>query len=272
VRLAITTPIVSRNPRFDPPQWEATAGIEEIATVVQAAERLGYECATFPEHVAIPADVAKVRGGTYWSPLPTMGYVAAVTARIRLATYVIVLGYHHPLEVVKAYGTLDAVCGGRLVLGVGVGSLEEEFALLGAQFDGRGDRADESIRAIRAAWRQRDHDGWILDPCGVQEHLPIWVGGRTRRSLRRAVALADGWCPFGISVGEAGAILAKVKTPPGFEVVLAPHPSLDPKGDPAGTKARLAEYAVAGATMCTVRFVQHSLAEYLEQLEALMQL
>src|SRR3954465_2577250 len=117
--------------------WEETAGIDDVAAVAEAADRLGYHHLTCSEHVAVPADVATVRGARYWDPLPTFGYLAARTSRIRFATHVLVLGYHHPLAIAKRYGTLDVVCGGRLILGVGVGSLREEFELLGAPFDDR---------------------------------------------------------------------------------------------------------------------------------------
>ena len=110
------------------------AAFAEAVECAVAAERLGYDFCTCSEHVAVPVDVAAVRGATYWDPLSTFGYLAARTARIRFATFVLVLGYHHPLEVAKRYGTLDRVSSGRLVLGVGVGSLEDEFVLLGAEF------------------------------------------------------------------------------------------------------------------------------------------
>lgn len=66
----------------------------------------------------------------------------------------LVLAYHHPLEIAKRYGTLDKVSGGRLILGVGVGSLEEEFGLIGAPFDDRGPRGDDATRALRASLSQ----------------------------------------------------------------------------------------------------------------------
>ena len=91
------------------------------------------------------------RGTRYWDPLATLGYLAARTQRIRLATNVLVLAYHHPLEIAKRYGTLDKVSNGRLILGVGVGSLKEEFDLLGAPFDDRGPRGDDALRALRAS-------------------------------------------------------------------------------------------------------------------------
>ena len=87
-------------------------------------------------------------------PLAFFGYLSAVTSRIRFATYVLVLAYSHPLEIAKRYGTLDLLSRGRLVLGMGVGSLKAEFDLLGlggAEFDERGVRGDDALRALRAS-------------------------------------------------------------------------------------------------------------------------
>ena len=116
MRLGIVTPVVTRLPGAHA-RWEESAGIAEIERVVVEAERLGYDFCTCSEHVAVPLDVAEVRGATYWDPLPTFGYLAARTSAIRLATFVLVLGYHHPLAIAKRYGTLDVVSGGRLILG-----------------------------------------------------------------------------------------------------------------------------------------------------------
>ena len=98
----------------------------------------------------MPVDVEARRGKRYWDLLSTLSYLAAVTDRIRLATNMVVLPYHHPLEVVKHYSTLDRLSNGRVILGVGVGSLQEEFAMLGRDLAGRGERSDDAIRAIRA--------------------------------------------------------------------------------------------------------------------------
>ncbi|HLN43150.1 MAG TPA: LLM class flavin-dependent oxidoreductase, partial [Acidimicrobiales bacterium] len=155
MRLGIVTPVVNLNPRFDPPEWEERGGIEDVVEVARAAERLGYEWVSCPEHVAIPRATAATRGGRYWDPLTTLAFVAASTRSIGLLSHVVVLGYHHPLELVKRYGTLDLVSGGRVVLGVGVGSLEAEFELLGAPFADRGERADDALRAIRASFSRR---------------------------------------------------------------------------------------------------------------------
>jgi alkanesulfonate monooxygenase SsuD/methylene tetrahydromethanopterin reductase-like flavin-dependent oxidoreductase (luciferase family) len=112
----------------------------------------------------------------------TLGYLAALTERIRLATYVLVLGYHHPLEIVKRYGTLDVVSRGRLVLGVGVGSLEEEFALLGRDFKERGARAADALRAIRSSFAA---GGARVPRCVLR------LRGRDRRAGRRSSGRTD---------------------------------------------------------------------------------
>jgi alkanesulfonate monooxygenase SsuD/methylene tetrahydromethanopterin reductase-like flavin-dependent oxidoreductase (luciferase family) len=191
---------------------------------------------------------------------------------------VLVLAYHHPLEIAKRYGTLDKVSGGRLILGVGVGTLKEEFDLVGAPYDQRGPRGDDALRALRASLSKTepayhgdfyDFEGLVVDPCAVQEHVPIWVGGRTLRSLRRAASLADGWCPFSVHPTQAQEWLRRVDLPPGFEVMLPPTRRLDPIGEPDQTQDILAATAACGATIVMASVPHRTLAEYLEQLEAL---
>ena len=99
--------------------------------------------------------------------------------------------------------------------------------------------------------------------------MPIWVGGRTLRSLRRAAALADGWCPFAVPPVQAAEWLQRVDLPSGFEVVLPPTARLDPVNEPAKTQEILGDTAALGATIIMSGFASESLAHYLEQLEAL---
>ena len=224
LELSVATPVVTMLPGAHA-AWEEDASIEEVARIAEAADRLGYHHLTCSEHIGVPAADAPRRGATYWDPLATFGYIAARTEHIRLTTSVLVLGYHHPLEIAKRYGTLDRVSGGRLILGVGVGTLQEEFDLLGAPFEDRGARADDALRALRASLSEEEpaydgehysFGGLIVDPCAVQEHVPIWVGGRTLRSLRRAVALGDGWCPFGVKAATATEWLGRGRPPTGL--------------------------------------------------------
>lgn len=277
MRVGITSPIVTRVPGAYS-AWEASADIAELARIAEVADRLGLNHVTCSEHVAVPAEVAAQRGGTYWDPLATLGYLAARTHRIRLATQVLVLGYHHPLEIAKRYGTLDRVSGGRLVLGLGVGTLQEEFAVLGAAFADRGARADDALAALRASLSDTtpeyhgdfyDYADLVVDPAAVQDHVPLWIGGRTLRSLRRAVSLGDGWVPFGLKPEELAGMLAEVELPPGFEVVLGPGRPLDPGADPSRTEDVLTRLRDAGATVVGTALAAKSCADYCEQLDAL---
>ncbi len=280
MKLGIATPVVT-NVAGAALEWEKDATVEDIGRIAEVADRLGYHHMTCSEHIGVPATETARRGARYWDPLATFGYASAKTTQIRFATMTLVLGYHHPLEIVKRYGTLDHVSGGRVILGVGVGSLKEEFDLLGAPFDDRGARGDDALRALRAALASNEpaYDGEFysfrgltVDPCALQPHLPIWVGGRTKRSLRRAVTLADGWCPFYVSIDTAAEWLQSFDLPAGFEVIMPAEKPLDPLGAPESTRQILATLAAGGTTILSARFVHRSLAHYLEQIHALVEL
>ncbi len=280
--VGLLTPVVTMLPAAHA-SWEEEGTIADIAAIAIAADRLGYDHLTCSEHVVVPVDVAAVRGSRYWDPLATFGYLAAVTEHIRLATAVLVLGYHHPLDIAKRYGTLDQISVGRLVLGLGVGSLAEEFELLGARFDDRGDRADDAIRALRSSLSVQlpSYEGpyfrygdVVLDPC-ARPGVPLWIGGRSGRSLRRAVRLADGWCPFGLRAGEIAALLEAARDTAAWasreeplEVVLQNGRPFDPTADPDGVHHAVDRLVEVGATGLQLRLVHHSAAHYIEQLEA----
>jgi probable F420-dependent oxidoreductase len=279
-KLGILTPVLTLVPGAHA-AWERNGSIDDVARIAEAADRLGYDHLTCSEHVAVPQEAVAVRGGRYWDPLPTFGYLAARTQRIRFTTNVLVLGYHHPMAIAKRYGTLDRVTNGRLVLGLGVGTLAEEFALLDASFADRGGRADDALRALRVALSEDAPSyqgeyfafaGMVLDPRPVQAHVPFWIGGRTARSLRRAVELADGWCPFWLTAAKAADFLARAELPPSFEVVLQSEAALDPIGSPQEATDAANELVAAGATALSLKFVHHSVDHYIEQLEAMVRL
>ncbi|OBG85713.1 LLM class F420-dependent oxidoreductase [Mycobacterium sp. E802] len=278
MRLGLSTPIVVQVPGMASP-WEAEAGIEDLARIASAADDLGFDHLTCSEHVAVPSAEAAVRGAVYWDPVATLGFLAARTRRIRLATSVLVLGYHHPLEIAKRYGTLDRVSAGRLVLGVGIGSLKEEFDLLGAAWEQRAARADDALRALRTSLSTAtpsyhgpfyDYQGMTVLPSAEQDRVPIWVGGRSAASLHRAVELADGWMPFGLPAGSIRELLAEVEPPPGFDVVLSA--TVDPGSDPEATRERLTTLRDAGATAITCAVRADNGDHYCEQLARLREI
>ena len=279
MRIGLSTPVLVQLPGVASP-WESTAGVEDIVRIARAADDAGFGYLTCSEHVAIPLGGQARRGSVYWDPLASLAFLAAQTSRIKLASSVLVLGYHHPLEIAKRYGTLDRLSAGRLVLGVGVGSLAEEFDLLGAAWRDRGARADDAIRALRASLsdsrpRYRgtfyDYRDVVVDPCAVQPRVPIWVGGRTRRSLRRAITLGDGWMPFGLSAAEISEMLAGVRLPPDFDVLLASRP-LAVSDQPDQTRRELRRLREIGATAITCTVAAESAAHFADQLPLLREL
>ena len=239
----------------------------------------------------MPAAEAPRRGARYFDPLATFGYFSAITSTIRFLTAVLVLGYHHPLQIAKRYGTLDVVSGGRLVLGLGVGSLKEEFDLLGlggAEFTERGARGDDALRALRVSLGQREPEyhgshysfsGLIVDPCAVQQTVPLWIGGRSARSLRRAVELGDGWMPFGLDYETLASFIAKAREMPSWdarskplELILRPPGMVDPIAEPEATADSLRQVFALGASRADLHIRSNSRAHFVEQLEALAQL
>ena len=277
MRIGITSPIVTALPGFFSP-WEADAGIDELARIAEAADRLGFDHLTCSEHVAVPEEIAEQRGGRYWDPLATLSFLAGRTEQIQLATQVLVLGYHHPLAIAKRYGTLDAMSKGRLVLGFGVGSIEEEFEILRGEFKGRGAIADDALKALRASMGQRvpsydgshfSFSGMVVEPHAVQAQVPFWIGGYTPRSLRRAVELGTGWVPFGLPHDKLREMLDSVELPADFDVVLGAGRPLDPTADADRSRRAIERTRDAGANVVTVHITSDSADHYIEQLEAL---
>jgi probable F420-dependent oxidoreductase len=288
MKMGIVTPIVHMNPRFEAPEWETNGTIDDVVAVVEAADRFGVDWVTASEHIAIPENASNVRGGRYWDPISTLSFIAAKTERVNLLPHMVVIPYHHPLEIVKRFGTLDLVSNGRLILGVGVGSLQPEFEVLGHQFDGRGDRSDDAIRAIRSSWGVRvptyqgthySFSGFIVDPSGLPREINVWVGGRTKRSLRRALELGHAWMPFGLNLDELREILSDERIrelmdqrEDHLELVFPPEPPVDPTGDRAGTLAVFRAFQEAGATGLSLRLKNDSRSHFIEQMQAAVEL
>lgn len=286
--LGIFLPMVSLPPRFPAAAWEVAGSIDDLTSAARAAEGAGYRFLCAPEHIALPASRENARGGRYWDPFSTLGYLAAVTNRIELVTYVLPLAYHHPLDIVKRAGTLDLVSKGRLHIGVGVGSLEEEFRLLGADFDNRGSQAEDALRAIRESLGQRvvshhgrhyDYDDFIVEP-GLRSDTSIWIGGQSRPSLRRALEFGDYWSPFTLSVGAVAEMMdhpaareagAWRTTPLQVAYYLSTR-QVDPIGEPDAIRSVLDDLAPAGIGTFVVQVASRSIGHYGEQVEALAEL
>ena len=187
-------------------------GIDDIGGVVALAaqaEAAGYTSVWVKHHVLNVGYVGERLGdGPYHDALTVLTAAATSTEQVRLGTSVLVLPYLHPMVLAKQLATLDQLSGGRVVAGVGVGSLPEENAALGVGYDDRGRYSDESIEVMRQLWSHHppsfsgayfDLDGQVASPKPAQDHLPLYVGGNRPPALRRVAAIADGWHPLGPS-------------------------------------------------------------------------
>jgi probable F420-dependent oxidoreductase len=185
-------------------------GIDDVQAIVRLAiraEELGFDSVWASDHIFNVSYVfERIGDKPYYDPLTILSYVAAVTTRIRLGTSVLVLPYHHPMRLAKAAATLDMLCGGRLILGVGVGVIEQEFNALGSSYAERGAITDEAIAIMQALWTQAvpSHDGRLyrfsgmpFAPKPVQKpHIPIVIGGVSLAAIRRAARVGNGWHPL----------------------------------------------------------------------------
>jgi probable F420-dependent oxidoreductase len=199
-------PVQSQSTIYAEP-WEADAGPDDLVEIARAADRAGFAYVASCDHVAIPRRLAAAMSTVWYDPVATLAFLAGVTERVRLLSHVAVVGLRHPLATAKQYATLDHLSGGRLVLGVGAGHVQEEFEALGVDFDRRGAVLDESVDALRAALGPDEfpeHHGKLYDfeglgqrPRPAQEHVPVWVGGSSPPAVRRAALKGDGWLPQG---------------------------------------------------------------------------
>ncbi|MFF5980974.1 LLM class F420-dependent oxidoreductase [Streptomyces olindensis] len=199
-------PVQSQSTIYAEP-WEAGAGPEDLLDIARAADLAGFAYLASCDHVGIPRRLAAAMSTVWYDPVATLSFLAAATTRVRLLSHVAVVGLRHPLLTAKQYATLDHLSGGRLVLGVGAGHVQEEFEALGVDFRQRGPVLDECLDALRAALgpdefpehhgKRYDFEGLGQRPRPAQERVPLWVGGSSPAAVRRAALKGDGWLPQG---------------------------------------------------------------------------
>jgi probable F420-dependent oxidoreductase len=187
------------------PHFRQVASPQAIRRVAQRAEQLGYDGIWVSDHIVIPYSAVARFGSMFYEPLTVLGFAAACTSRVRLGTTVIILPYRNAVVTAKVLATLDVLSGGRVTAGMAVGWTEDEFKALGVPFKERGALSDEYIAAFKALWTQERpafqgryvrFDNVAFEPKPMQKpHMPIWVGGNSKRAIRRAVALGDCWHP-----------------------------------------------------------------------------
>jgi probable F420-dependent oxidoreductase len=200
------------------PASSAAVTAEDLVRFAQQAEALGFYCLTVADHIVVPKDISvpypytidgKYPGaGYHLETLTTMSFLAGATKRIRFATSVMIAPYRNPILTAKMLSSLDVLSNGRVIVGLGVGWMKEEFNNLQTPpFEDRGKVTDEYIKAFRELWTS-DNPSFqgkycnfanvVFLPKPVQKPtIPIWIGGHSKQAIRRAARLGDGWHPIG---------------------------------------------------------------------------
>jgi alkanesulfonate monooxygenase SsuD/methylene tetrahydromethanopterin reductase-like flavin-dependent oxidoreductase (luciferase family) len=269
MRIGVTVPNVH----------ETLAERSTIEAVGRMADELGFDSVWCNDHLALPgasgdgaaepdfaAGYAEQRGQQIYEPLIVLAYLAGVTRRILLGTSVYLLPLRNALLAARQAVTLDRLSERRLVLGVGVGWLEHEFAAVGVPYRQRGRRTDEAIALLR-----QEHP-----------HLPLWIGGRSEAAVRRAARVGDAWHPSHLTVDElrrripqlhaecerAGRSTQDVTVTTRRKLVRAP--AADERvlqGEPGAIAATVAELEQVGISHLVVEIPGSSEGELLENLD-----
>jgi probable F420-dependent oxidoreductase len=187
------------------PNYGNKISAHQLVEVSRVCEELGFDSVWATDHVVMPAELREPYGELL-EPLITLASVAASTDRLRVGTSCIVLAQRNPVLLAKQAAALDVFSKGRVILGFGAGWAEPEFKFLNADFAKRGKVMDESIRLMKALWRDDlisfDDEFFHLKdaiflPKPVNRHIPVWIGGNGQTAVRRAIRLGDGWHPVG---------------------------------------------------------------------------
>ena len=220
------------------PQFGRAAGAEAITRAARAAEALGFADVWVSDHIAVPA--AQDYPSPYlYDPLLTLAWAAAATDRVGLGTSVLVVPQHNALALANSLASLDALSGGRLTVGAGVGWSEAEFAALGQSFADRGRRTDEMIDVLRACWGPDpvtfSGEFVHLDAMKVlpkpAHDIPISIGGSSEVSYVRAVTRGDGFHAIGLDPAGAAKVVERIRRDrpdPSFTISL--RTGWDPQG------------------------------------------
>ena len=263
-----------------------------MRSFAERVEALGFDSLWVTDHVIVPKELTIVYKEKMLDALAMLNYLAAVTRRVAIGTSVIILPYRNPITVAKEVATADVLSGGRVIFGAAAGWMEGEFRALNADFEHRGDVSDEALGLIRALWSAKEPaftgaryriEGMAFSPQTVQSpHPPIWVGGGSKRAIRRAVEYGDGWHPnirgfddlqdavgymreLSKRHGRATPPLLSLRTQVSFE-----------GGDPArgglhGTPVEMAEaierYRGLGVEHLIISFPESPFGEHLDMLE-----
>lgn len=198
------------------PHAGAAAQGASIIRFAQRAEALGFESLWCGDHIILPTagtdqypytddgSFARPSDVGFLETMTVLSFVAAATQRVRLGSTVIILPYRNPIVQAKMFASLDILSAGRVICGVGVGWLQKEFDTLGVPYTERGPLSDEFLALFRCLWTEEyptftgkfyQFDGIQMQPKPLQNPLPIWVGGHSKRAIRRTITYGQAWHP-----------------------------------------------------------------------------
>ncbi len=224
-----------------------------IVEQAKIAEAAGIDDLWVTDHIAIPPDDAEGSGGLYYDPLAVLAHLAAVTERVGLGTAVLVLPYRPALPTAKWVATIQALSGGRVLLGVGVGWMEAEFRAVGVPRNRRGAVADATLEFLHQCFAsdEAEANGQPFFFLPRPARPPILVGGAPPHAFRRAIRFGEGWMPMANDPAALEAPIAELRAQalaagrPAPEVAVLTTLPLD---DRAAVAARVRAFADVGAT------------------------
>ena len=258
------------------PQAGSQASPALIKRHAMRAEDLGLSDVWVSEHIIVPR-AGFPRSPLFYDPVLSLTWAAAVTKRVRLGTSVLVLPMRHPLPLAKELSTLHNFSEGRLILGVGVGWLEAEFAALGVPFNERGRRMDEGIAMMKAVWSQDPVNFESRHiPAEIKEMtmlpqpvsaIPMWHGSRSEAAHRRTVRVGDGWHGSQVTPEQAAPVVARLRRDrpePEFTISVRTHWAGKDVGE---LRERIAAYEAAGVQHVMVHPLDREVDEWDEVIE-----
>ena len=275
-----------------------TQGLTDMAI---KAEEMGFDSVWVTDHVIVPHHIPGRTEIVYrhdmLEPLTFLTHLGAVTRKVSIGTSVIILPYRNPVILAKMIATADVLSQGRVIFGAAVGWMQGEFEALNAPFDNRGSLSDEYLGLLKELWTnptptfQGEHfniSEVTASPMPAQKpHPPVWIGGRTRRGIRRAVKFGDYWHPVQLSPEELATNAAYMRrysdsvvreTPPGISFRATLDFSAVANGDPRPPLHGAAEeiisdlqqYAEAGADHAVMEIAGETYDDIFRSMEQFM--
>ncbi len=248
------------------PNFGGFASPSSVKAAAELSEEHGFDSIWATDHLAVPLE-QKMPYGTTYEALSTLAYLAATTSRIRVGSSAIIIPLRNPVVVAKQAATIDRFSNGRLILGIGFGWLEAEFRYLKADFKHRYSAVQAGVRLMRAMWLEDPINysdstysiiDCLADPKPIQKPIPIYIAGNSKKAIKIAAEVGDGWHPVGLSpeeVAEGVEVIRSIRSG-GFEVALRSPVNLGGRAEYRGASGR-AMYTIQGSDREVMDAIQH---------------